>query len=78
MYIKELKLTHIELPHDEHTIINLRIHIDILFTEFDVVSTEVVEYIVERFGETGKLEIESMLEKKQIFMRQAKNVLEKY
>ena len=77
-HIKELKLTHIELPHDEHTIINLRIHIDILFTEFDVVSTEVVEYIVERFGETGKLEIESMLEKKQIFMRQAKNVLEKY
>lgn len=77
-HIKELKLTHIELPHDKHTIIDLRIHIDILFTEFDVVSTEVVEYIVERFGETGKLEIESMLEKKQIFMRQAKNVLEKY
>ena len=77
-HIKELKLTHIELPHDKHTIIDLRIHIDILFTEFDVVSTEVVEYIVERFGETGKLEIESMLEKKQIFMRQAKNILEKY
>ena len=75
--MKELKLTHIELPHDEHTIIDLRIHIDILFTEFDLVSTEVAEYIVQRFGETGKKEIESMLEKKQLFIRQAKNILEK-
>lgn len=75
--IKELKLTHIELPHDEHTVSNLRIHIDILFTDFDLVSTEVLEYMVQRFGDTGKQEIEVMLEKKQIFMRQAKKILEK-
>lgn len=74
--IKELKLTHIELPHNEHTISNLRMHIDILFTDFDLVSTEVAEYIIQRFGETGKKEIEVMLEKKQLFMRQAKNILE--
>ena len=73
--IKELKLVHIELPHDEHTISNLRMHIDAIFTDFDLVSTEVAEYIVERFGATGKKEIEMMLEKKQLFMKQAKKIL---
>jgi len=52
-------------------------HIDILFTDFDLVSTEVAEYIVERFGDLGKREIEKMLEKKQLFMRQAKQILQK-
>lgn len=75
--IKELKLSHIELPYDEHTISNLRMHIDVLFTDFDLVSTEVAEYIVQTFGKTGKKEIEMMLEKKQLFMKQAKRVLEK-
>ena len=75
--IKELKLSHIELPHDEHTISNLRVHIDVLFTDFDLVSTEVAEYIVQRFGDTGKKEIEMMLEKKQLFMKQAKKILQK-
>lgn len=75
--IKELKLSHIELPHDEHTIIDLRMHIDVLFTDFDLVSTEVAEYIVERFGETGKQEVEYMLEKKQLFIKQAKKILGK-
>jgi len=75
--IKELKLSHIDLPHDEHTIINLRMHIDVLFTDFDLVSTEVAEYIVQTFGETGKKEIELMLEKKQLFMKQAKKILQK-
>lgn len=76
--IKELKLVHIELPHDEHTLNNLRMHIDVLFTDFDLVSTEVAEYIVKRFGETGKKEIEMMLEKKQLFIKQAKKVLGKH
>jgi serine/threonine protein phosphatase 1 len=75
--IKELKLVHIELPHDEHTIINLRMQINTLFEDFDLVSTEVAEYIVEHFGDTGKKEIEMMLEKKQLFMKQAKKILEK-
>ena len=75
--IKELKLAHIDLPQDEHTISNLRIHIDALFTDFDLVSTEVAEYIVERFGEVGKKEIEKMLEKKQLFIKQAKKILQK-
>ena len=75
--IKELKLKHIDLPQDEHSIDNLRMYIDMLFTDFDLVSTEVAEYIVERFGEPGKQEIESMLEKKQLFMKQAKKILQK-
>jgi len=75
--IKELKLAHIDLPHDEHTISNLRMHIDALFTDFDLVSTEVAEYIVERFGDVGKQEIEIMLEKKQLFIKQAKKILGK-
>ncbi len=73
--IKELKLSHINLPQDEHTISNFRMHIDTLFTDFDLVSTEVAEYIVERFGDIGKVEIESMLEKKQLFMKQAKKII---
>ncbi len=75
--IKELKLSHIELPDDEHSVTNLRMHIDVLFTDFDLVSTEVAEYIVERFGDEGKQEIEMMLEKKQLFMKQAKKILQK-
>lgn len=75
--IKELKLAHIDLPHDEHTINTLRIHIDALFTDFDLVSNEVAEYIVERFGDVGKQEIEIMLEKKQLFIKQAKKILGK-
>jgi len=74
--IKELKLSHIDLPKDEHTISNLRMHIDTLFTDFDLVSTEVAEYIVKRFGDVGKQEIENMLEKKQLFIKQAKKLLE--
>ncbi len=74
--IKELKLSHIDLPQDEHTISNLRMHIDTLFTDFDLVSTEVAEYIVKRFGDVGKQEIENMLEKKQLFIKQAKKILE--
>lgn len=75
--IKELKLSHIYLPKDQHTLLNLRMHIDTLFTDFDLVSTEVAEYIANRFGEAGKREIEIMLEKKQLFMKQAKKILEK-
>jgi serine/threonine protein phosphatase 1 len=75
--IKELKLAHIDLPQDEHTICNLRMHIDALFTDFDLVSTEVAEYIVKRFGDVGKQEIENMLGKKQLFIKQAKKILQK-
>lgn len=77
-FIKELKLSHIDLPFDQHTISNLSMHIDALFTDFDLVSTEVAEYIVEKFGDIGKKEIENMLEKKQLFIKQAKKVLQKF
>ena len=74
--IKELKMSHITIHQDEHTISNLRMHIDTIFTDFDLVSTEVAEYIVERFGDVGKKEIENMLEKKQLFIKQAKKILQ--
>ena len=74
--IKELKLSHIDLPHEDYTINDLRLHIDVLFIDFDLVSTEVAEHIVERFGEPGKKEIEMMLEKKQLFIKQAKRILQ--
>jgi serine/threonine protein phosphatase 1 len=74
--IKELKLAHINLPQDEYTINTLRLHIDALFRDFDLVSTEVAEFIVKRFGEVGKQEIGNMLEKKQLFVKQAKKILE--
>lgn len=74
--IKELKLDHIDLPYDKHTLSNLSMHIDTLFTDFDLVSTEVAEYIVNKFGDQGKKEIENMLEKKQLFIKQAKKILE--
>lgn len=74
--IKELKLDHIDLPYDKQTLSNLSMHIDTLFTDFDLVSTEVAEYIVKKFGDQGKKEIENMLEKKQLFIKQAKKILE--
>jgi len=74
--IKELKLDHISLPKDEHTLENLRMHIDMIFTDFDLVSTEVAHYVVQKFGEEGKKEIEYMLEKKQLFIKQAKRVIQ--
>ena len=76
--IKELKLNHITLPKDAHTIENLRMHIDMIFTDFDLISTEVAEYIVQQFGKVGKNEIGLMLDKKQLFMKQAKKVLQDY
>ena len=52
-------------------------HIRVLFIDFDLLLTQVAEYIVQRFGDTGKKEIEMMLEKKQLFMKQAKKILQK-
>lgn len=74
--IKELKLNHINLKEHTHNISDLRVHIDTLFLDFDLISTEVAEYIVETFGSEGKREIELMLDKKQLFMKQAKKILQ--
>lgn len=71
--IKELKLLHLQ----SHQSLNgLMCHIDERFVDFDLVSSEVAEYIVQRFGEEGKKEIHRMLEKGQLFMKQAKKILE--
>lgn len=75
--IKELKLSHITLTEDKHTIGDLREHIEVLFEGFDLVSTELAVYIVEKFGEAGREEILHMLDKKQLFVKQAKKVLQK-
>lgn len=77
--IVELKLQHLEEVLDESLhIFTLVKHIDTKFTEFDLVSTEVASYIVTTYAEQGVATIHQMLEKKQLFMKQAKKVLEVY
>ena len=72
--IKELKLVHLD---SKTTIESFIRHIDERFTDFDLVSSEVAEHIAETFGEAGKKEIHNMLEKGQLFIKQAKKILEK-
>lgn len=73
--IKELELSHIHLCENRHDLEALSEYIDIEFEKFDVVSTEVVAFIVEEFGELGREEIPKMLEKRQLFIKQAKKFL---
>lgn len=73
--ITELELEHLELSEDTSDLASLACQIDRKFEEFDVVSTEVAAFIVEQFGEAGRQEIANMLEKKQLFIKQAKKFL---
>lgn len=75
--ITELELHHIEDAIEENIHISKLVrHIDTKFTDFDLVSTEVASYIVSNYGEDGVNTIHEMLEKKQLFMKQAKKVLQ--
>jgi hypothetical protein len=74
--ITELELCHLELSKHTHDLYALSCHIDDLFCDFDVVSNEVVAYIADNYGEVGKEQIALMLEKKQIFIKQAKKFLD--
>jgi len=77
--IIEMQLHHIEDAIKEETHISKLVHhIDTKFANFDLVSTEVASYIVSTYGEDGVSTVQQMLEKKQLFMRQVKKVLEKY
>ncbi len=71
--IKELKLSHLD---NKNTIESFIKHVDDRFVDFDLVSSEVARHIAETFGEAGKKEIHNMLEKGQLFMKQAKKILE--
>lgn len=75
--IIEMQLHHIknEIEQSVH-ISELVNHIDIKFADFDLISTEVASYIVSTYGNDGVETIHQMLEKKQLFMKQAKKVLE--
>lgn len=73
--IKELELTHIKSCVYGDDLEVLTRHIDGEFHNFDIVSTEVAALIVEQFGEVGREEIQKMLEKKQLFIKQAKKFL---
>jgi len=73
--ITELELEHLELSEDTIDLASLTCKIDRKFEEFDVVSTEVAAFIVEQFGEAGRKEIINMLDKKQLFIKQAKKFL---
>lgn len=70
--VKELKLSHLQ---SQETIESFIQHIDECFEDFDLVSSEVAQHMVERFGEAGKKEIHCMLQKGQLFMKQAKKIL---
>lgn len=75
--IVELKLHHLEEVLSESLHISTLVeHIDTKFDEFDLVSTEVASYIVAIYAEEGVATVHEMLEKKQLFMKQAKKVVE--
>lgn len=74
--IKELELSHLELLKHGDDVQKLACHIDDKFHDFDMVSTEVVAFLIESFGEHGRAEIPKMLEKKQLFIKQAKKFLQ--
>ena len=74
--IRELELSHLELLEHGDDIEKLTCHIDDKFDDFDVVCTEVAAFLVEQFGEHGVAQIPKMLEKKQLFIKQAKKFTE--
>ena len=76
--IVELKLSDIHHCENKKNLEFLVEYIDLEFEKFDVVSTEVATFIVDEFGEQGRLVIASMLEKKQLFIKQAKKFLKDY
>jgi len=73
--IVELELSHIHHCENKNDLEALVEYIDLEFKNFDVVSTEVAAFIVDEFGEMGRCEIANMLEKKQLFIKQAKKFL---
>ncbi len=73
--IVELELSHIHHCENKNNLEALVEYIDLEFKNFDVVSTEVAALIVDEFGESGRKEIANMLEKKQLFIKQAKKFL---
>lgn len=73
--IKELELSHLNIAAYTDDLEALIGHIDGEFHHYDIVSTEVAAFIVEQFGELGRAEIPRMLEKKQLFIKQAKKFL---
>jgi Calcineurin-like phosphoesterase len=73
--ITELELSHMHSCKYQNNLEALVEYIDLEFEKFDVVSTEVAAFIVEQFGERGQEEIPKMLEKKQLFIKQAKKFL---
>jgi len=75
--MKKMELEHIEeILHDSLGLDELVRHIDTKFVHFDIVSTEVASHIVTTYGEDGVVTVHEMLEKKQVFLRQVKEVLE--
>lgn len=74
--ITELELSHMHLCHNTNNLELLIEYIDIEFDNFDVVSTEVAAFIVSEFGDSGREAIANMLEKKQLFIKQAKKFIQ--
>ncbi|MBD3790034.1 MAG: serine/threonine protein phosphatase [Campylobacterales bacterium] len=77
--IKEMALHHLGEVVDETVALSEIIaRIDRRFCEFDLLSTEVAHHVVSTYGEEGVNAVHGMLEKKQLFMKQAKKVIENF
>jgi len=75
--MKKMELQHLEeILHDSLELDELVSHIDIKFSDFDLVSTEVASHIVTTYGDDGVTTVHQMLEKKQVFVRQVSEVVE--
>ena len=74
--MKKMELQHLEdILHDTLELDELVRYIDTKFTDFDLVSTEVASHIVTTYGDNGVTTVHEMLEKKQVFIRQVKEVV---
>jgi len=77
--MKKMELQHLEgILHDNIALDKLANHIDTKFAEFDLISTEIVSHIVTTYGEDGVAIVHEMFEKKQVFARQVKEVVEDF
>ncbi|WP_295422266.1 metallophosphoesterase [Sulfurovum sp.] len=75
--MKKMELQHLkDILHDTLALDELVRHIDSKFAHFDLISTEVASHIVTTYGEDGVSIVHEMLEKKQVFVRQVKEVVE--
>jgi len=73
-HIKALKLSDFNVNRFKHDLESFIRFVDEAFHDFDIVSTEVLRFMVEVYKDEGYQEVHNMLEKNQIFARQIKQL----